>query len=151
MNHGRIFKEFIRKSLEIKNHSHLGEIKEWCWLYRRVQTWFRKRDEFAGKWKRLLHWRSKMNQGRIFKEFIRKSLEMKHRDMFKLLEGEDGHVVVVVDDDDDDVTCCLPLRRRRTLLTPHHQSAQKRARIEAWMFLSYRGCIFKDAFLLSRP
>ena len=27
---------------------------------------------------------------------------MKHRDMFKLLEGEDGHVVVVGDDDDDD-------------------------------------------------
>ena len=50
---------------------------------------------------------------------------MKHRDMFKLLEGEDGYVVVVGDDDDDDdVTCCLPLRRRRTLLTPHHQSAQ---------------------------
>ena len=31
---------------------------------------------------------------------------MKHRDMFKVLEGEDGHVVVVGDDDDnDDVKC----------------------------------------------
>ena len=67
-----------------------------------------------------------MNHGRIFKEFIRKSLEMKHRDMFKLLEGEDGHVVVVEGDDDDDVKCYLPLRRRRALLTPHQQSAQKR-------------------------
>ena len=52
-----------------------------------------------------------MYHGTIFKEFIRKSLVMKHRDMFKLLEGEDGHVVVVGDDDDDDdVTCPSTLR-----------------------------------------
>ena len=42
---------------------------------------------------------------------------MKHRDMFKLLEGENGHIVVVGDDDDDDdVICCLPLRRGRALI-----------------------------------
>ena len=38
-------------------------------------------NEFAGKSKRL-QWQSKMNHGRIFKEFIRKSWEMKNRDMF---------------------------------------------------------------------
>ena len=106
-----------------------------------------KETVFAGKWKQLhRRRRSKMNHSRIFKEFIHKSLEIKHRDMFKLLERENGHVVVVGDDDDDDVICCLSLRRWRTLLTPHHQSAQKRTRIEVWMFCRIAAAFSRKRF-----
>ena len=51
LNHGRIFKELIHKSLEMKHHSHLGEIKEWCCLYRREQTGFREMNFQANEMK----------------------------------------------------------------------------------------------------